>query len=285
MNRHRSLMTAGATLLIALGAGQYMASGTAQSTTAMTPVPSVSTSPALRLAAATPLGGYDHRQIPHGDLVPAAATPEQNWSQPATMQTGSGTEGCAASLDVFTGTDATLSVTLTAPCAANQTLVLRHAGLAVTYRTTASGAFFADIPALDALGQVAVRLEDGQEISAASPVPDIATINRLVVQGMGDDRFSLQTEQPRLILGEATGPVPLLAEVATWPEGEAPPVGIEAAVTETTCGRELLGEVILSETGRITRSDLTLAMPECDGVDGFVALNNPLPDMKLAATE
>jgi len=285
MKRSRSLMTAGVTILIALGAGQYMASGTAQSTAAMTPVPAISTPASLRLAAATPLAGYERSPASPAALLPAAATPDQTWSQSPAMQMEGGTEDCTAVLDVFTGAKATLSVTLTAPCAANQTVVLRHAGLAVTYQTTASGALFADIPALDAEGMVTVRLQDGQELSGASPVPEVASINRLVVQGMADDRFSLQSDLPRLTLGEAVGPVPLLAEVATWPTGQAPTLAIEAAVNGATCGRELLGEVILSEAGQITRNDLTFAMPECDGEDGFVALNNPLPDMKLAATE
>ena len=285
MKRHRSLMTAGVTVLIALGAGQYMASGTAQSTAAMTPVPATATPAALRLAAATPLGGYEPRPAAPAVLLPAAATPDQTWSEPPAMQTDSGTEGCTAALDIFTGDEATLSVTLTAPCAANQTVVLRHAGLAVTYQTTASGALFADIPALDAEGVVTVRLQDGLELSGASPVPEVASLNRLVVQGIADDRFSLQTDLPRLALGEPVGPVPLLAEVATWPAGQTPSLAIEAGVNGATCGRELIGEVILSEAGQITRNDLTFAMPECDGEDGFVALNNPLPDMKLAATE
>jgi hypothetical protein len=35
----------------------------------------------------------------------------------------------------------------------------------------------------------------------------------------------------------------------------------------------------------VTRADLSLAMPDCDGEGGFVALNNPVPETKLAATE
>lgn len=287
MDRHRSLLMAGATVLLALGAGQYMASGTAESTAAMLPVPSVATpdvKPPLRLAAGTPFTAVTTPEPP-SFIIPAAATPDHERSLPRDLRTSTVPDACPLSLDVFTGADAMLSVTLTAPCALNQTLVLRHAGLAVTYQTTASGSFFTDIPALDAKGAVTIRLSDGSEISASSPVPEVNSINRLVVQGMAEDRFSLRADLPLIPLGQPSGPVPMLAEVATWHSEDLPRIAIEAEVTAATCGRELLGEVLLSEAGKIRRVDLSMAMPDCDGEDGFVALNNPLPDMKLAATE
>lgn len=278
MDRRRSISMAGATILLALGAGQYMASGAANSTSALLPVAASVASP-LRIAAATPLAEAA------AQMTPAAATPDQAISAQTALHTGTVPADCPATLDLFTGAEATLSVTLMAPCAPNQTLVLRHAGMAVTFQTTASGAFFTDIPALDAAGAVTIRFPDGQEVSAASPVPEIALVNRLVVQATAEDRFTLQGDLPIIVLGDPVGPVPLFAEVASWPKGEAPPLSIEAEVTPATCGRDLLGEVLLSESGKITRADLTLAMPDCDGIGGFVALNNPLPDMKLAATE
>jgi hypothetical protein len=287
MDRHRSLLMAGATVLLALGAGQYMASGTAESTAAMLPVPSVATpdvKPPLRLAAGTPFAAVATSEPPPF-IIPAAATPDHERSLPRDLRTSTVPDACPLSLDVFTGADAMLSVTLTAPCAPNQTLVLRHAGLAVTYQTTASGSFFTDIPALDAKGAVTIRLADGIEISASSPVPEVNSINRLVVQGMAEDRFSLRADLPLIPLGQPSGPVPMLAEVATWHSEDLPRIAIESEVTAATCGRELLGEVLLSEAGKIRRVDLSMAMPDCDGEDGFVALNNPLPDMKLAATE
>ena len=287
MGRHRNFLMAGGTLFLALGAGQYMASGTAQSTAAMIPVPPVTTSStnlALRPAAATPLSGHEVAPVPEV-IIPAAATPDHVWSRSNAVQTGTVTDPCPVSLDVFTGDDATLSVSVSAACAVNQPIVLSHAGLAVTYQTTASGAFFADIPALDAKGEVTIRLLDGREMSSSSSVPEMAGISRLVVQGMADDRFTLNADLQLSTLGESTGPVPMLAHVATWRNGEDPPITIEAEVTPTVCGRELIGELILSEGGKITRADLTLAMPDCDGEGGFVALNNPLSDMKLATTE
>lgn len=285
MDRRQSVTMAVGTLVLAFGAGQYMASGTAQSTPAMAPIApaKATTVPVLRVAAGTPLLPRSQPDA-QGDLVAIAATPQtaNETPDPAEPRIAA---SCPLALDLFTGSDATLSVTLTAPCHPNQTLVLRHSGLAVTYQTTASGAFFADIPALEATGIVTIRLQDGSEISASSPVPDVAVISRLVVQGMAGDRFSLNSDRPAVSLGAEVGPAPLHAQVITWTGDDAPSLSIEAEVTPSTCGRELLGEVLFGEGGQITRADLTLAMPDCDGEGGFVALNNPLPDMKLAATE
>jgi hypothetical protein len=73
--------------------------------------------------------------------------------------------------------------------------------------------------------------------------------------------------------------------VYTFPLDPAAPVdlAIEASVTAATCDRELLGEVLLSEGGALTKTDLTMATPTCDAIGDVLVLNNPLPDLKLAA--
>ena len=62
-------------------------------------------------------------------------------------------------------------------------------------------------------------------------------------------------------------------------------IAVETEVTATRCGREVMGEMILSEGGKATTAELTLALPDCDEAGGFVVLNNPVGNMKLAATE
>jgi hypothetical protein len=76
-----------------------------------------------------------------------------------------------------------------------------------------------------------------------------------------------------------------MAQVYTFPVGlaEAVDLTIEAEVTEATCNRELLGEVLFSELGGVTKTDLTMATPDCDAIGDVLVLNNPLPDLKLAA--
>lgn len=289
MDRKRSFIMAGGTVLLALGAGQYMQSGTAQSSAAMVPVPQVAPPPALRQAAATPLAAHEPApRMAQPQATPVALTTDALTEAPAPKAEVAPplpapmADACPVELDAFASADAVLSISLAAPCQPNQTVVLAHAGLTVTYQTTATGALFADIPALDPAGVLSIRFPDGQSAEVAAPVPEVASLRRLAVQWMEDDNFALTGAGPVTSLGTVSGPVPMQARLIDLPDSTAP-LAIEAEVTPRTCGRELLGEVLFSEGGRVTRADLTLAMPDCDGAGGFVALNNPLPDMKLAA--
>lgn len=284
MDRKRSLMMAGGTVLLALGAGQYMQSGTAQSSAAMVPIPPIATAAPLRIAAATPLAAHENPSEPVITPVALVDEPPQPLSQsepePAPLA-----DVCPVTLDAFAAADAMLSISLSAPCHPNQTVVLQHAGLAVTYQTTATGALFIDIPALDPAGALTLRLPDGTEVHATAPVPEVTALRRLAVQWMAGDRFTFRGDGTQISLGTLSGPVPMQAQVITLSPDPSTPPAIEAEITRETCGREMLGEVIYSADGTVTRADLSLAMPDCDGIGGFVALNNPVPDTKLAATE
>ena len=55
-----------------------------------------------------------------------------------------------------------IDILLSAPCRRDERVVLRHAGLAVTYRTNAAGALFASLPALSAEAAVSVLLCRGE---------------------------------------------------------------------------------------------------------------------------
>lgn len=235
----------------------------------------------------------------------AAGTPAQVWQAPAAedvpTQTASVADPCATSLEVFAEEGAMLGVTLLAPCQANARVVLRHGGMAVSMQTLATGSLFATLPALESAGVVEVRFDDGTALDAAAAVPELAGLRRFAVQWQDADRFALNGFQGNadygdaghrtaanggvLALGDPATRKALLAEVYTFPDPEAARVSIEAEVSDATCGRELLGETLFSAGGAVRGSELTLAMPECDSLGGFVVLNNPLPDMTLAAAE
>ena len=206
-----------------------------------------------------------------------------------------------------------IGITLLAPCHPNQRVVLRHAGLAVTAQTTSTGALFTAIPALEADATVELSFADGTDASGTIAVPDVATLRRFGVQWQADDAFQVHAfenaaaygapghvsaanpHRPAVgmqatggflsLLGDAATENPLLAEVYTFPAEATPRLTIEAAITDTTCGRELIGETLFSDGGKVTVAELTMAVPGCDGLGGFVVLNNPLSDMKLALAE
>lgn len=222
-------------------------------------------------------------------------------------------DACPVTLDAFAGSSAMISLTLTAPCRANERVVLRHAGLAVTELTTASGALFTAVPALDKAGQVEVLFADGTTVSASSPVPELAAFRRFGVQWQADDAFQVhayengadfgqpgdvsaanpQRPVPGMasssgfltLLGNPDANEPLLAEIYTYPTDAAKTadVTIEAAVTQKTCGRELLGDTLSSTAGEAVVTDLTVAMPDCTAVGDYLVLKNLAPDLKITA--
>jgi hypothetical protein len=311
MKRQRSLGLIAVTVLAALGAGQYMQSGVAESSVAMSPLPpsasvtpvalapepAVQQSARVTPAAGTPLASFDVVTLP----VAFETTPE-----PAPIPTPApeplAAAACPVTLDVFAETGGMIGVTLTAPCHPNERVVLRHDALAVALRTTATGSLFATIPALTQTGDIALRFADGTEHAGAAPIPELADMRRIAVQWMADDRFALNAfeggadyGQPghitagagplHVALGDPSVDLPMLAEVYTLPAKANPRLTIEAAVTATTCGRELIGETLFSDGGKVTVAELTMAVPDCDELGGFVVLNNPLSDMKLALAE
>lgn len=259
----------------------------------------------------------DSAQLPTAAFAPPAVENLNNGTAanlgPSTPAlAGDGTD-CTVTFDVIASAEATLDLTLIAPCRASERVVLRHGGLAVTGMTSATGTLFASLPGMEASGEVSVLFASGQEVTAAEALPNLPGYRRFAVQWMADDAFQINafengagfgTEghvsaanpQRRLpnvplrggyltTLGDSSVPFPMLAEVYTFPADKTAPVDLtlEAKVTDATCNRELLGEMLLSEAGTVTKTDLSMATPTCDGIGDVLVLNNPLPDLKLAA--
>lgn len=221
---------------------------------------------------------------------------------------------CRADLTLQAGAFQTISLSIDAPCAAGQRVVLRHAGLAVTGRLSDQGALQMTLPALQAEGAVAVLFDDGAVLSGAVAVPDMAGVRRFAVQWQGDDAFQLHafengadygdpghiwdgarhlpvagaasTSGWLAVLGDADVDLPLLAAVYTFPAtGPAPEIVVEAQVTDATCGREMLGETLTAQGGKVAVGELTLAMPGCEAKGDILVLKNLVPDTKIAAAD
>ena len=212
---------------------------------------------------------------------------------------------CAMKFDLVPQAFALIGISLLAPCHPEQRIVLKHAGLAVTARTSASGALLTTLPALTAVAEVEATFSSGEKARASLPMPDFVEIVRFAVQWQDKDAFQLHAfengagyDQPGhissaftgtagesgliTVLGDASVDLPLLAEVYTFGPGKKADLVLEAAITEATCGREILGETIFAVGGSVEISDLTLAMPECDAVGDILVLKNLLQTMTLA---
>ena len=215
-------------------------------------------------------------------------------------------DACNTQLDLIPQPGAMIGLTLLAPCNSDQRVVLRHAGLGVTGKTSASGALFAMLPALTAVSEVEVMFPSGDVAKAQIGMPEIAGMQRFVVQWQDTDAFQLHGfengagyDQPGhvsasypgkagegaflTILGDSTTDLPLLAEVYTFGGDKTAQIVLESAVTEATCGREILGETIMADDGSVEITDLSLAMPDCSAIGDILVLKNLVQDMKLAA--
>lgn len=220
---------------------------------------------------------------------------------------------CDAKLELMSEPHAMIGLTLQAPCHVNERVILKHAGLAVSVMTTANGALFTSIPALETLAAVEVMFADGLTAKAEIDMPEIAQVRRFGVQWQADDAFQVHAfengagygdadhvsgadpHRPGMglrptggfltLLGDSTAKNPLLAEVYTYPADPAAKseIIVESAVTDATCGRELLGETLNAIGGQVFVTELTLAMPDCSGIGDFMVLKNLVLDLNIAA--
>lgn len=247
------------------------------------PVTAPVTAPATETLAAAP--------------TPAAPTPAE----------------CTPTLDLLSDDNAMIGVTLIAPCHGDQPFTLRHAGLVIAQSTSTTGSFFAFVPALSRDGAISVTFKDGQELTGAVEVPALDGLRRVALIWQAPDAFGIQALEDDATYGAATAisaenpqtPVPgavqtsgyltrigdpaapaaLMADVYTYPAGggSGPQVLFEAAVTPDSCGREIYAELVNTVQGQATSKELVLTLPDCDGENGFLVLNNPFQDQSIAA--
>lgn len=225
-------------------------------------------------------------------------------------------DSCTPELVLAVAPGAMIDLAFDAPCHPGARVLLRHEGLAFTVHTSETGALDLSVPAMAQEASVTLAIRGGPSAEAEIRVPELAGFERVAVQWQGEDSFQLHAYEfgarfgeeghvsaraPGAIedalegaggfllrLGDGRGDWPLLAEVYSFPVEQAGREGVvrfdvEAAVTQRTCGRDMLGEALHMRPGAPTEViEITLAMPECDTPDGFLVLNNLLPDMRIA---
>ena len=249
--------------------------------------------------------------MPALPAAPLAAAPNVEIDAPAQIAA----DACAVRLELIAEPNAMIGLTLLAPCHSNERVVVKHAGLAVSGLTTANGALFTGIPALEKSASIEVLFADGQSATAKIEMLELSQLRRFGVQWQAGDAFQVHAfengsgyngpghisgadpHQPGAggpsdggfltLLGDSTAENPLLAEIYTYPANPMakPEVIIESAVTDATCGRELLGETLNSIGGKVYVTDLTLAMPDCSAIGDYMVLKNLVLDLNIAASE
>lgn len=319
----KSAIRALAVLSVAMGAGQLVQSKPAHRTIATIKADSVEafaeekSNIVILNATAKPASAQDQMaatfQVASAGAestiypAPIATAPAEKVSQIP--------DDCPTSLELTAEPNAMIRVSVAAPCHSGERIVLRHSGLAVTGKISADGAFSTQIPALEMNAAIDVKLSDGFALNGTVILTDFAGTRRFGVQWQGFDRFQLNafaggarygeaghissvrmndTNPETLsantgyltLLGDGTTDLPMLAEIFTFPADSTIPANlvVEAEVTDTTCGHEILSETLSNLGGQLTITDLTLAMPDCDAIGDFLVLNSLLSDMKIASS-
>jgi hypothetical protein len=207
------------------------------------------------------------------------------------------TTPCVLRIDMAAQPMAILGAALFAPCHPNERVVIQHEGLAISARTSETGALFVSLPALAQEARLTVLFPGGDRAEATLNVPEVTQYQRFAVQWQGNDAFQLHAleggaalgtagdisaSNPQLpqpgkgflsVLGDPTVDFPLLAEVYTFPT-QNPDVRlvVEAAVTPQTCGREILAETLAFNGSTVVATDLTLSMPDCSAIGDLLMM-------------
>jgi hypothetical protein len=220
---------------------------------------------------------------------------------------------CPITMKVAAAPQAMIGISIVAPCAPEARVVIEHEGLAITGQTDAAGSLFLSLPALAVDASVTAYVAEADGVSESLRIPALATLRRFGVQWQDKDAFQLHafengayygdpghlsdadphtplTGVPPAggyvtLLGDGRVTLPMQAQIYTFPaNGTAgADVLVEAAVTEATCGRTVTGQTIMTLAGEALITELTLAMPDCDGVGDILVLKNLVTDLTIAA--
>ena len=212
---------------------------------------------------------------------------------------------CTPTMNLTPEDQAMISVSIIAPCRGGERVVLGHGELTIAEKMSPEGTLNLELPALQVAGTVSALFSDAEVLSATITIPEAASTHRFAIKWIAADTFQLHAfengadyGQPGEVsafkpispnggylvsLGDPSLDLPMMAEIYTYPATANVELSIEATVTDITCARELLGEVVESRNGTITKNNLSLSMPECDALGDILVLKNPGQDVTLAA--
>lgn len=185
--------------------------------------------------------------------VPETESNVQRVAAPATAEIPQDTDvlpladGCEMTANAATDAAAMVTLTLNAPCAANERLTVHHNGMMFTETTDASGDLTVTVPALTTNAVFIMAFSNGDGAVAQAEVPDVNQYERTTLQWRGLAGFELharefgadygqvghiwsgvdqnvdgmtQGENGYIMrLGDPQSAEPLIAEVYTFPSG------------------------------------------------------------------
>lgn len=202
-------------------------------------------------------------------------------------------------------------------CHGSAPVTIHHQGMMFSALTNANGMLTMDVPALARDALFIADFKSDTVVIASVMVPDIATIDRAVLQWQGDDgvqihalEFGAGYDDVGHIWSAAAGDIAvamagaggfltslgdpaisdaLRAEVYTYPSNQTARDGsvvlnVEAEITSSNCGRDVAAQSIQISPDQPAKAiDLTMTMPGCDAIGEFLVLKNMFVDLTLAA--
>ena len=226
------------------------------------------------------------------------------------------TFACEHELKAEPAAAAMVTLTLNAPCMANDRFTIHHNGMMFTDVMDASGKSTLEVPALARDAVYIISFGNGEGAVAKTSVTSLEYYDRVVVQWAGNSGLQIHaleygatyqgdghvwrgqsgnmTDAARGEGGFVSryGAEDLegarIAEVYTFPSGTTARQGdvrlsVETEITKANCGRDIEAQSMqLSSDGTLKVQDLTLAIPDCDAVGDFLVLKNLLNDLKIA---
>ena len=329
----RRVITTGGTLFCALGIGYLMQSNAQEAVPEATGIsaPEVDVMP-LAQAGQAPLKISEIR-LTSAILAPVAPAAEPVYLPDAPIvlaalasddpiaalpvEEAAPTFACKHSLTAEPNAAAMVTLTIDAPCLANDRFSVHHNGMMFTGVTDENGKSILSVPALASNAVYIVSFANGDGAVASATVTSLEYYDRVVVQWTGDAGIQIHAleyganynEKGHVWNGDARdiataargegGFVTRLgaadiaqsqrAEVYTFPSGMTSRAGniqlrVEAEVTQANCGRDIEAQSIqLSSDGQLKVQDVVLAVPDCDAKGDFLVLKNLLNDLKIAS--
>ncbi len=193
---------------------------------------------------------------------------------------------CDRALSVEAAPGGLLRLRLAATCDPGVRVEIGHAGLRFAL-STGTGLREVVLPALAAQAEVTAVFADGSTLVARAARPAAVEGDWLAVVVAGGSGVALRTGAAEVHrLGDADAPAPVTAEVHRLVAGRFGTIGaplLEVEVTERTCGRDVVAEVLWAGPGAARdKARLRLAMPDCGATGEVVALPLPAPGLRIA---
>lgn len=252
------------------------------------------------------------------DIAPKQPVPEisQSEADPSPQQVASLSDAaedpCKPALNAHAAENATVRLTISAPCHPNTALMVYHTGLSFSVTSGAQGEAEVTAPALADPAVFLVSSGDGDSALARADIPELGEWHRVALQWTGPAAFQIHAREFGARYGEAghvwdgapanaatgsfltrlgdgTDRDARSVEIYSVPRQAADRDGVvalsvESEITVDTCGADIAAFVLQRQSEKGLQSkDFTLTMPSCSAIGDFLVLNNLLEDLKLAS--